>query len=145
MVHRHSLIAPGQERLAFLYVAISAPVIACVVTYRTIAGLAWWQTLLLLIGGLIGAWGTVFSFLEFRRIAQSPEERAEEALKDVNPYSSRDVVVAPPTGDPCPHHEDYPESAGFDQSQLTSRLPDETPFVGRFFTRRRREKEAVRR
>lgn len=131
-------IVPGHERFAFLYAAISAPVIACVMAYSAIAGLAWWQSFLLLIGGLIGAWATLFSFLEVRQLAQSPQDKANEALINANPYASRIVAVAPPTGDPCPHHEDYPESAGFDQSQLTSRIPDDTPLVGKFLNRRRK-------
>jgi hypothetical protein len=141
-VHIHLFaISPGRERFAFLYVAISAPVVACVMAYSAIGGLRWWQSLLLLLGGLIGAWATVFSFLEVRRIAQTPQDRADEALKAATPYVSRTVVVAPPTGDPCPHHEDYPESAGFDQSQLTSRIPDETPFIERLLNRRSEKKQ----
>jgi hypothetical protein len=30
--------------------------------------------------------------------------------------------------EPCPHHENYPESPGEDQGQLTSHLPGSTPF-----------------
>jgi hypothetical protein len=130
-------IVPGQEKFAFLYVVIAAPVIACVMIYSAVAGLAWWQTLLLLIGGLIGAWGTVFSFLEVNRLNRSTKNIADEAHADANRYSSRIVVVEPATGDPCPHHENYPESAGFDQGQLTSRLPDSMPFIDRFLNRRR--------
>jgi len=140
---KFAALVPGHEKFAFLYVAISAPVIAVVMTYSTITGLAWWQTLLLLTGGLIGAWGTVFSFLEVRRVSQTAKDRADEALNAANPYASRTVVVEPPTGDPCPHHEDYPESAGFDQGQLTSRLPDATPLIERLLSRRRAEKQGA--
>ena len=131
-------IVPGREKFAFLYVVVSAPVIACVMIYSAIGGLTWWQTLLLLSGGLIGAWATLFSLLEVRRLAQTPKDRADEGLDEPNPYCSRCVTVEPPTGDPCPHHEDYPESAGFDQGQLTSRIPDATPFVEKFLSRQRK-------
>ena len=144
-MHRNIFaIVPGHERFAFLYVAISAPVIACVMAYSAMAGLTWWQSLIMLIGFLIGAWATLFSFLEVRRLAQTPKDRADEELRNANPYSSRMVVVEPPTGDPYPHHEDYPESSGQDQGQLTSHLPDETPLIGRFLNIGRPEKPAAR-
>lgn len=132
----------SEPKITFLYVVISAVAVACVMIYSGIAGLHWRQSLLLLTGGLIGAWATLFSFLEFRRIGQTPENRTREALKEYpDPYAPRIVVVAPPTGDPCPHHEDYPESQGLDQGQLTSTLPYSTPFIDRFLSRRRTKKE----
>lgn len=138
-------IVRGEEKFAFLYVVISAVVVGCAMTYSWIAGLAWWQTVLVLIGGLAGAWATVFSFLEVRRIAKTPKYRAEEALKEeADPYASRTVVVAPPTGEPYPHHEDYAESAGLDQGQLTSHLPDSTPFIDTFLSRREQKQKAAR-
>lgn len=129
----------GEEKFAFLYVAISALVLAVAMTYSSIAGLSGPQTALLLVGGLIGAWATVFTLLEIRRLGQTPKERADEALIRENPYFSRSVTVQPPTGDPCPHHEDYPESAGLDQGQLTSRTPEPTPFIEDLLAKRRRK------
>ena len=131
-------VSRGEERLAFLYVVISAIAIACVMTYAGIAGLYWWQTALLLTGGLLGAWATLFSFLEVRRLGQTPNERQTKALAE-DPYLSREVVVAPSTGEPCPHHEDYPESAGLDQGQLTSSLPGGTPLIESLLSRRTRQ------
>ena len=84
--------------------------------------------MLLLIGGLFVAWGIVFTFLELRLLAQTPKERAGDILpEEKEPYGP--VTVQPATGDPYPHHEDYPESVGFDQGQLTSRISGSTPFV----------------
>ncbi|MBZ5609286.1 MAG: hypothetical protein LAP38_13565 [Acidobacteriia bacterium] len=132
----------SQPKFAFLYVVISTVAIAGVMTYSAIAGLAWWQSLLLLIGCLIGAWMTLFSFLEMHRLAPTPKNPAGGApQEEADPYAPRTVVVAPPTGDPYPHHEDYAESSGFDQGQLTSKLPDETPFIGMFLSRRRFKKQ----
>lgn len=136
----------GREKFAFLYVLISAVVVPCAMTYSSLTGLGWKQTSLLLIGGLVGAWATVFSFLEVYRIGQTPQQRAAEILtEEADPYTSRTVTVQPPTGDPCPHHEDYPESAGFDQGQLTSRLTESTPLVEAFLSHRRREKQKAAR
>lgn len=131
-------IAPGQERFAFLYVAISALVVACGMTFSGVAHLTGGQTVLLLCGLLVGAWATVFSLLEVRRITRTAKNGADEALDQAaNPYFSRTVVVKPATGEPYPHHEYFTESQGFDQGQLTSRLPDATPIIESFLARRR--------
>ncbi len=132
-------IAPGQEKWAFLYVLISVPAIAGATTYSWIHGLGGWQTVLLWIGCLLGAWATLFSFLEVRRLARSPKDTAEEARQEEpNPYGPRTLVVRPETGDAQVHHEYYPESAGFDQGQLTSQISGSTPFVEEFLNRRKK-------
>ncbi len=134
--------ASGEPKFAFLYVVISTAVIAGVMTFSGIAGLAWWQSVLLLVGCLIGGWATLFSLLELRGLAQTPKDRTSE--EDADPYAARTVVVAPATGEPYPHHEDYVESQGFDQGQLTSRIPDSTPFVDRLLSRRDKKEMAAR-
>lgn len=137
-------VAPGQEKFAFLYLAISALVLAAVMTFSGIAGLTTVQTALLLLGAWIGAWGTLFSFLEIRRITRTPKDKTEEALEvAANPYASRTVIVRPPTGEPYPHHEYFTESQGLDQGQLTSRTPGDTPFIESFLSRRRSKKQAA--
>jgi len=124
-------------RFTFLYLAIGAVVVAFAMTYSSLAKLGTVQTALLLVGLLLGAWATVFSFLEFRRIARGSSYKADEALEQQpDPYAPRPVVVNPPTGDPYPHHEYYPQSAGFDQGQLTSRINDPTPLVEDLLKRR---------
>lgn len=133
-------------RFHFLYVVISAVAIGCALTYSFIAGLGSWQTVLVLMGLLLGAWATLFSFLEVRRLAQTPKERADEALtEEPDPYAPRTVVVEPPTGVPYPHHEDYPESAGLEEGQLLSRLTDPTPLIEDFLSRRHKEKQKAAR
>jgi hypothetical protein len=138
-MHKYLLnagIVPGHERFVFLYAVIAAGAIASAMTYSAIAGLAWWQSLLTLIACLTVGCAILFSILEVRRLAQTPNQRADEALVSTsNPYPSRIVVVEPPTGDPYPHHEDYAESAGLDQGQLTSKLPDSTPFIDSILSR----------
>jgi len=132
----------ANARFSFLYVIISAVAVGIVMTYSLIAGLAIWQTALALTGGLLGAWATLFTLLEIRRIAQTPEDRAAEALiEQENPDAMPTVVVLPPTGDPCPHHEDYPESAGFSEEQLVFRTPDRTPLIEDFLDRRAQKKQ----
>ena len=138
-------VVPGREKFAFLYVVIAAAGLAGVMTYSGIAGLAWWQSLLMLVGCLIVGWAILFSILEVRRLGQTTKERADEAVEgSSNPYPSRNVVVAPPTADPYPHHEDYAQSSGFDQGQLTSQLPDSTPFIDRFLSGRNKKQKAGR-
>ena len=131
---------PGGQKFTFLYVVISTAAIAGVMTISGIAGLAWWQSLLMLIGCLIVGWTVLFTLLEVRRLGGSPKHRASEGPEqDADPYAPRAVVVAPPTGEPYPHHEDYVESQGFDQGQLTSRIADTTPLVDRLLGRRKKE------
>ena len=115
----------SERRFGFLYAVISAAAIATVMIFSGIAGLAWWQSLAMGIGTVGVGWAVLFSVLEMRRLANAggPKE-------DPNPYPARTLTVAPPTGDPYVHHEDYVESQGFDQGQLTSRIPDDTPFFG---------------
>lgn len=138
-------IARGKEKFAFLYGSTAAVTATCVITYSLIARLVWWQSLLLLIVCLFGVWMIVFSFLEVYRATRNAKNTASEALDaDTDPYASRTVTVGPPTGEPYPHHEDYAESPGLDQGQLTSQLPDWTPFMGRFPNLRRDKKQKAR-
>jgi hypothetical protein len=137
-MQKHSLLGSfGHEKFAFLYAVVSVAVIGIVMTYSWIAGLAWWQTVLMLVGLLVGALATLFSLLEIRRIAQRVDRGGEALQEEANPYPPRAVSVAPPTGDPCPHHEDYTESQGLDQGQLTAHLPDATPFVDKLMSRKK--------
>ncbi len=136
-------IAAGNERFAFLYVVIAAGATASAMIYSGIVGLAWWQSLLAVIGAVVVGCAVLFSVLEVRRLAQTPNEAAKALEEASNPYSARTVVVDPPTADPYPHHEDYAQSSGFDQGQLTSRIADTTPFINRFGTRGRKEKQAA--
>jgi hypothetical protein len=61
---------------------------------------------------------------EVGRIASRSKSisRREEEL--IDPDAGRRVIIEPSTGHPYPHHEHIAGSAGFDQGQLTSRLPD---------------------
>jgi len=121
---------------------ISAVVVGGAMTYSALTGLGKWQTTLLLSGALLGAWATLFSFLEMHGIGQTSKDKAEEALlKEANPYGPHTVVVLPPTGSPCVHHEDYPESAGFTEEQLLFRTPDRTPLIEEFLDRRAQKKQ----
>ena len=127
-------------RFSFLYVVIFSIAIGCASTYSLIAGLGRWQTMLLLAGALIGAWATLFAFLEIRRVAKTPNYKTDEALlQEPNPYAPRTVTVGSSTGEPYPHHEDYPESAGLEEGQLTARLNDPTPFIEEFLNRRKQK------
>ena len=136
---RFFAVAPGQEKWAFLYVLIAVAAIAWATTYSWIAGLAWWLAAPLVLGCVIAGCAVIFSFLEVRRLAQSPKQAEEEAhVEKPNPYAPRTLVVRPETGDAQVHHEYYPESAGLDQGQLTSQISGSTPWVEEFLNRRKK-------
>jgi len=141
---KFAAIPKGKEKFAFLYAVISVVAIGCAMTFSWIVGLAWWQAALLVIGCLIGAWATLFSLLEIQRLGAKPKSAEEALSEEADPYASRSVVVDPPTGDPYPHHEDYAQSSGQDQGQLTSRLTGSTPFVDAILSRRRMAKQTAK-
>lgn len=124
-------LAPGNERFGFLYVVIAAGALASAMIYSGLAGLTWWHSMLMVVGAVAVGCAILYSILEMRRLAQTPHEAAKAAEKAANPYRPRTVVVDPPTADPYPHHEDYEQSSGFDQGQLTSRIADTTPLIGK--------------
>lgn len=133
----------GGEKFTFLYVAGSAVAVSCAIAYSLFASLAGLQSLFLLIGAVLVACAAVFCALEVRRIVPRAKTENVEAFNErTDPYASRSVDIRSPTGDPYPHHEDYTESAGFDQSQLTARIPGSTPFLDRLENREEKSKVA---
>ncbi len=137
-MNRHSTVpatvpSPREEKFTFLYVAISAVAITCAIAYSLFAGLTFLHGSLLIGGCLLVGWAFVYNFMEVRRASKTAGQ-AEPTEPD--PYGPHQVVTAPPTGDSYPHHEDYAESQGFDQSQLTARIPDQTPYPTGLFARR---------
>lgn len=136
-------IPRGQEKFAFLYGVAAAITLTCVIAYSLMANLAWWQGLLLTIACLLAVGTAVFSVLEMYRNAKAGKgiAAASEALaEEPDPYSSRKVVMGPPSGEPYPHHEHHIESPGLDQGQLTARVPGSTPFVDKLFGQRDQDK-----
>lgn len=131
--------APHREKFTFLYVAISAVALTCAIAYSLFAGLTFLHGSLLVGGCLLVGWAFVYNFMEVRR-ATLANKGAQAAPVEPDPYGPHTVVTAPPTGDSYPHHEDYTESQGFDQSQLTARIPDQTPNPAELFARRREKK-----
>jgi hypothetical protein len=108
------------------YVAGIVSVAFGVAILSMVVSFIWWQSLLLAMGMSLVVWGITFTVLEVRRIAG-----IHRTLDEVVAYRNQcgAVVVQPPTGDACPHHEDYPESPGMDQGQLTSNLQGSTPLI----------------
>src|SRR5689334_25302367 len=99
-----SVSTRGLEKCAFVYVVVATIAIGSAMTFSWIIRLGWWHTALVVVGALLFAYGIGFSFIEMRRLAQTPKERASEILfEETDPYPPRTVVVAPPTGDPYPH------------------------------------------
>lgn len=131
---------PHQEKFTFLYVAISAVAVTCAIAYSLFAGLTFLHGSLLVVGCLLVGWAFVYNFMEVRRATLARKKAGEAAPTEPYPYGPHEVVTAPSTGDSYPHHEDYVESQGFDQSQLTARIPDQTPYPRGLFARRRQKK-----
>jgi len=135
-------VTRGKEKFAFLYGVAAAVTITIVAIYSLVASLTWFQGLMLLAGCLLVIWTLVYSVLEMH--SRDREEGSATRLEQPDPYGPRKVVIAPPTGEPYPHHETYAESAGFDQGQLTSRIPGSTPFIDEEKPREEKHQKAVR-
>lgn len=131
----------GQEKYTFLYIVFPCLALTAALLYCMLTGLTRLQSFFLSLGAVLLACTAVFFFLEIRRIARA-SKGVEEIKPEADVYAPRDVSVEPPTGEPYPHHEDFVESQGFDQGQLTARIPDETPFLEGFFSRRSRKRKA---
>lgn len=113
------------SRVAFTFGVITAIVITCITLYSLTAGLSWFEATFLLIGSLVVIWAVIFTFFEVARIAS--RSKSISGREEIDPDAPRTVIIEPPTGHPYPHHEQIAGSAGFDQGQLTSRLPDLFP------------------
>jgi hypothetical protein len=113
------------------YVAGIVSVALGVAIISMLLSFVWWQSLLLATGISLVVWGITFTVLEVRRIADISTPR--RTLDETEAYRNRPraVFVQSPTGDACLHHEDYAESPGMDQGQLTSSLGGSTPLVDR--------------
>jgi hypothetical protein len=129
-------------RITFVFVVVTAVIVTSIVSYGLMAALTSWESLVLLMGTLILVWAIVFTILEMYRLARLPKNGSGQAvIEDEDDLDfPRTVVVQPPTGEPCPHHEYYPESPGLDQGQLTSQLPGSTLWIGELMDIWRRKK-----
>jgi hypothetical protein len=89
----------------------------------------------------IAVGGGVFSLLDHRRTHQNHDLEIKSILEaaafDTDLAAQRAIaeqaITEPPAGsEPYRHHEDHAESPGYDEGQLTSRLPGTTPFFEHF-------------
>lgn len=126
------------SRVVFPYVIVFAVLISLFAGIGMMAGMRWWEILLWCVGTCLVVGGIIFTFFEVRRLAgiTNPGQLALEE-EEADRLTRHLIVVEESTGDPCPHHEDYPGSAGFDQGQLTSRDPGSTPLIEDLLRRRR--------
>ena len=126
-------------RMAFQYVLVLLPIVVLIAGFGMMAGLRGWETLLWAVAGCLLVGAGMFTCFEVRRLtaATSNGQQGSEE-QDVDQYPKRVLIVQPPTGEPYPHHEHHAESAGFDQGQLTSRIPGSTPLVGDFLEKKDR-------
>lgn len=131
-------MARRTSRVVFPYVMVFAAVLSLIAGLGMMAGLHAWEVALWSIGGCLVVSLIIFTFFEVRRLAGISMSSEELARQEAEADRRIVVEVQGPTGDPCPHHEDYAESAGRDQGQLTSASPEGTPFVEDFLRRWRR-------
>ena len=130
------------SQILFTYGVVTALVLTGIILFSLIAQWSWTESIWLTMGVLVVVWAILFSILETRRIASRSESIT--GPKDlVDPDGPRTLIVEPPTGDPVTHHEFHPGSPGLDQGQLTSRLPDQIPFLGRLQGVARSKKQAI--
>jgi len=126
------------SRVAFAFAVVTAIVITCITLYSLVAGLTRFEAVVLLLGSLVVIWAVIFTFFEVGRIASRSNSISGQEEVDLD--APRQIVIQPPTGHPYPHHEEIAGSGGFDQGQLTSRLPD----IGFRLSWRRRKKNLPR-
>ena len=127
------------SRVVFPYAMVFAVMVSFVAGFGMMAGMYRWEILLWCMGACLVVGGIIFTFFEVRRLAgisRSTQELAREEA-EADRMTRRVVVVEGPTDHPYPHHEDFAESEGSDQGQLTSRSPEGTPLIGKLWNKRR--------
>ena len=132
----------GQNTVT-LFVSLLATVAgaSAALTICILAGLSRHECVINTISGALLVGGGVFSLLNYRRAQRNHGVEIKRILEaeafDANLAGQRAIaeqsMTAPAEGsEPYRHHEDHAESPGYDQGQLTSRLPGTTPFLGHF-------------
>jgi len=137
-------MARKMSRVVFPYAVVFAVMVSFIAGFGMMAGMNVWEILLWCIGACLVIGGIIFTFFEVRRLAgisKSTQELAREEA-EADRMSRHTVVVEGPTGHPYPHHEDFAESAGSDQGQLTSRSPEATPVIGKLLDRWRSQERS---
>jgi hypothetical protein len=122
-------------RIVFPYAMVFAAMLSLIAGFGMMAGMRAWEVLLWSVGACLVVGLIIFTFFEVRRLAGISLSTEQLAREEAEADRMNIVVVEGPTSDACPHHEDYIESAGFDQGQLTSRTPEGTPFIEDFLRR----------
>ncbi|HYK17666.1 MAG TPA: hypothetical protein VEV37_06580 [Bryobacteraceae bacterium] len=117
---------------------VFAALLSLIAGFGMMAGMRGWEIAMWAIGTCLVVGLIIFTFFEVRRLAGISLSSEQLARDEAEADRMTVVVVEGPTGDPVPHHEDYVESAGFDQGQLTSRTPEGTPFIEDFLNRWRK-------
>ncbi len=132
------------SRVVFPYAVVFAVMVSFIAGFGMMAGMYRWEILMWCIGACLVIGGIIFTFFEVRRLAgisKSNQELAREEA-EADRMTRRIVVVEGPTEHPYPHHEDFAESAGTDQGQMTSRSPEPTPVIGKLLDKRGSEQHS---
>lgn len=127
--------------MVFIYGIVTALIVTGIILFSLIAGWSWRQSIWLTIGVLVVVWTIIFSFVETRRIARR-EDSITGPRDAIDPDRPRTVIVEPATGEPVEHHEFHRGSEGLDQGQLTSRLPEHLPLLGRLQDEEKKKEHA---
>ena len=124
------------NELLFEYLLPTVAAAAIALMFGLLVGVSWPLCLMLMGAMAVLIGGVAFTLLKMHSLA-FPKDRAGR-YEFLDPNRSAELrlraqpqilVKRPADEEPYPHHEDYPESAGEDQGQLTSHLPGSTPFL----------------
>jgi hypothetical protein len=118
--------------MSFEYLLPMVAAAALALMFGLLGGVNWRLCLMLMGGGALTG-GVAFTFLQMHSLGLPQKARAPDRIvpsaADSKLRTQRHTLVKQAAWEyePCPHHENYPESPGEDQG-LTSHLPGSSPF-----------------
>jgi hypothetical protein len=132
----------ANNELAFEYLLPMVAAASAALMYSLLAGVSWPVCLMLMCSTAALVGGVAFTLVQMHilglpyqrysseRAVQHDRVDANESL-EMRLTMQQEMLVTRSNCEyrPYPHHEDFPESAGEDQGQLTSHLSGSTPFV----------------
>jgi hypothetical protein len=120
--------------MPFEYLLPMVAAAAVALIFSLLVAVSWPVCLMLMGAGAALVGGVAFTFFQMHSLGLPQKARAPDRVvrsaAESKLRTQRQMLVkqAACEYEPCPHHENYPESPGEDQGQLTSHLPGSTPF-----------------
>lgn len=138
---RHGESENAKNALSFEYLLPMVAAATMALMFGLLIGASWPACLMLMGAGAALIGGIAYTLLQMHRLgirteACGPDQAmrhdtlAPDRSADSRLTGQRRMLVRQPVEgyEPYPHHENYPESPGEDQGQLTSHLSGSTPF-----------------